>query len=118
MVEKGLKLNLCQSKVMKCEARFRPTENLEKGQCGVCNKGVGSNTIKCNQCSPWFQWFNHVDRKDSGDWLSAYRSFEVNKVTDRGRRWKTWDECAKKDLVELGFHQEWASNRVRQRGLM
>jgi len=46
------------------------------------------------------QWFGHVERKDIGDWVSACRSFEVNGVRDKGRG--TWNEFAKKYLVELG----------------
>jgi len=42
MEEKGPRINLSKRKVMKCEARFGPTENLP---CGVCRKGVGSNSI-------------------------------------------------------------------------
>jgi len=42
-----------------------------------------------------------VWRKDSDDWVSASRSFEVNGVRDRGSGRKTWDECVNKDLVEL-----------------
>jgi len=50
------------------------------------------------------RWFGHVEIKDSDDWVSACRSFEVNGVRYRGRGRKTWDECVKKDLVELGLH--------------
>jgi len=53
MKEKGLRVNLGKTKVMKCEARFRPTENLGKKPFGVCKKGVGSGSINCNQCSQW-----------------------------------------------------------------
>jgi len=38
-------------------------------------------------------------------WMTPW-SFEVNGVRDRGS--KTYDECVKKDLVELGSHQKWA----------
>jgi len=43
-----------------------------------------------------------VERKDSEDWVSACRRFEVIVVRDRGRGKKTWVACMKKDLVELG----------------
>jgi len=52
------------------------------------------------------------------DWVSACRSFEVNEVRDRGKGRKTWDECVKKHLVELGLHRKWALDRVRWRGLV
>jgi len=34
---------------MKCVARF----GTQGSDCGVCRKGAGSNSIKCNQCSQW-----------------------------------------------------------------
>jgi len=36
-------------RVMKCEARFGPSENLGKWQCGVCGNGFGSNCIECKR---------------------------------------------------------------------
>jgi len=32
---------------------------------------------------------------------------KVNRVRDRGRCRKTWNECVKKDLVELGLHRQY-----------
>jgi len=58
-------------------------------------------------------WIGYVERKNSDVWVSSCRSFEVNGVRDRGISRKTWDERVEKDLVELGFHQEWALDRVR-----
>jgi len=48
------------------------------------------------------QWFGHVERKDSDDWVLACRSFEVYGVRYKGRCRKTLDECAKKDLFKFG----------------
>jgi len=59
-----------------------------------------------------------VERKDSVNWVSGCRSFEVNGVRDRNRGRKTWNECVKKDLVELDLHQDWALDRVRWWGLI
>jgi len=55
-----------------------------------------------------------LKRKDSVYWVSACRSFEVNGVRDKGRYRKTWDECVKKDLLDLGLHQyqEWTLNQA------
>jgi len=54
-----------------------------------------------------------VKRKDSDDNVSACRRFEVNEVRNIGRGRTTWDECVKKDLVELGLYQEWALDPVK-----
>jgi len=32
------------------------------------------------------QWFGHVKIKESDNWVSACRSFDVNGVRDRGRK--------------------------------
>jgi len=56
--------------------------------------------------------------KDSDDWVSAGRSFKVNGARDRGRCKKTWDKCAKKELIELDLHRACALARVRWRSLM
>jgi len=53
MQEKESRVNFGKTKVMKCDFKFGPTENLGKLSCGVCRKGVGSNCIKCIQCSQW-----------------------------------------------------------------
>jgi len=53
MEQKDFTVYLGKTKVMKCEARFGSTKNSGKWPCGVCTKGVGSNSIKCNKCSRW-----------------------------------------------------------------
>jgi len=35
------------------------------------------------------RWFVHVERKESDDWISASRSYEINGVRDRGRSRKS-----------------------------
>jgi len=42
-----------KTKIMNCEAKFRPTENLGKWLCRFRMVGVGSNSIKCHQFSQW-----------------------------------------------------------------
>jgi len=68
------------------------------------NSRLGSecNTNVVRRSRLW--WFGLVERKEYDDWVSACRVFEVIEVRDRGRSKKTWDECVKKDLVEL--HRE------------
>ena len=60
-------------------------------------------------------WFGHVERKDSDDWVSACRSFEVMGMRSRGRCRKTWDECVKEDMAVLGLKREWALDRDKWR---
>ena len=53
------------------------------------------------------RWFGHVEHK-SGDYcVSACRNVVVADVRCAGRGRKTWRECVKDDMDELGLHSEW-----------
>ena len=54
------------------------------------------------------RWFGHVGRKSRDDWVSACRNLVVAGVRCVGRGKKTWRECVKDDMDELGLHPEWA----------
>jgi len=49
-------------------------------------------------------WFGHLERKDSDDYVSACRNFEVSQPKSKGRCRKTWDECVRHDLHFMRFH--------------
>jgi len=71
---------------------------------------LNSNNLLGIECiavvvSQRLRWFGHVERKVTDDWVSASRSYGVMEQKSRGR--KTWDECVKEDLVELGLHRKW-----------
>ena len=61
------------------------------------------------------RWFGHVERKEQGDWVSECRNVVVEGNKPRGRGRKTWRECVRKDMRDLGLHKEDAQNRVRWR---
>ena len=50
MEEMGLRVNMGMTKVMRCRVGAGPVIKSGKDLCGVCNKGVGSNSIKCTSC--------------------------------------------------------------------
>ena len=50
---KGLKVNMGKSKVLRCWDGAGMVEKAGKDLCGVCRKGVGSNSILCMQCKFW-----------------------------------------------------------------
>ena len=60
MEEKGLRVNIGKTKVMRCQEGTGQVIKTGKYPCGVCGKGVGSNSIRCNSCSAW------VHKKCSG----------------------------------------------------
>ena len=47
MEEKGLRVNVGKTKVMKCQVGSGQVKNSGKWPCGVCRKGVGRNSICC-----------------------------------------------------------------------
>ena len=50
---KGLRLNIGNTKVMRCQGRVGQAEESGKYPCGVCRQGVGDNSIKCVACHKW-----------------------------------------------------------------
>ena len=53
MEGKGLKVNMAKTKVMVCRRDAGQVEERGKYPCSVCHKGVGSNSILCQQCKKW-----------------------------------------------------------------
>ncbi|XP_057312826.1 uncharacterized protein LOC130654290 isoform X2 [Hydractinia symbiolongicarpus] len=51
--EKGLKVNTAKSKVMISSIAAKCGLLVGKWPCGVCRKGVGSNSIFCQTCKHW-----------------------------------------------------------------
>src|SRR5580692_11344898 len=51
--ERGLRVNMGKTKVLKCRVRVGQKEDAGKWPCGVCRKGVGSNSIYCVLCKKW-----------------------------------------------------------------
>ena len=53
MEEKGLRVNMGKTKVMKCQVGIGSVKKAGEYPCGVCQKGVGSNSIMCTSCNAW-----------------------------------------------------------------
>ena len=51
---KGLRVNMGKTKIL-CSSHKAVQQNKDSGRypCGVCHKGVGSNSIYCTQCKHW-----------------------------------------------------------------
>ena len=58
--DKGLRVNAAKTKVMISSSEARSGFEFGRWPCGVCRKGVGSNSIFCQSCKHW------VHRKCSG----------------------------------------------------
>ena len=53
MEELGLRVNMGKTNVMRCRVGAGSVIKSGKDPCGVCNEGVGSNSIKCTSCKAW-----------------------------------------------------------------
>ena len=81
----------------------------------VCIRSF-EHTVVCFNSDIQCLWFGHVERKSGDDWVSACRNVVMVRCAGRGR--KTWYECVKDVMVELGLHPEWAVFRDMWRGFI
>ena len=56
MEAKGLRVNVGKTKFMTSGPDLNPLYKSGKNPCGVCLKGVGSNSIFCEGCKQWVHW--------------------------------------------------------------
>jgi len=47
---RGMSVNMNKTKVMLSGERQKPLQKAARWPCGVCGKGVGSNSIQCTSC--------------------------------------------------------------------
>jgi len=57
---KGMRVSMNKTKVMISGERQKVKQKAVRWPCGVCSKGVGSNSLQCNSCQKW------VHKKCSG----------------------------------------------------
>ena len=64
---RGMTVNMNKTKVMISGERQKPVQKAARWPCGVCGRGVGSNSIQCTSCQ------NRVHKKCSGIKGSMYK---------------------------------------------
>jgi len=47
---RGMRVNMNKTKVMISAERQKPVQKAARWPCGVCGRGVGSNSIQCTGC--------------------------------------------------------------------
>jgi len=84
---RGMRVNMNKTKVMISGERQKVTQKAVRWPCGVCGRGVGSNSIQCTSCKKW------IHRKCSGIKGNTYKVMKsficrscVNPVTGTGLR--------------------------------
>ena len=50
---RGMRVNVNKTKVMISGERQKPVQKAARWACGVCGRGVGSNSIQCTSCHKW-----------------------------------------------------------------
>jgi len=50
---RGVRVNMNKTKVMKSGERQKPVQKVARWPCGVCGRGVGSNLIQYTSCQKW-----------------------------------------------------------------
>jgi len=64
---RGMRVNMNKTKVMISGKRQKPVQKAARWPCGVCGRGVDSNSIQCTSCQKW------VHKKCSGIKGSMYK---------------------------------------------
>ena len=64
---RGMRVNMNKTKVVISGERQKPVQKAARWPCGVCGRGVGSNSIQCTSCQKW------VQKKCSGIKGSMYK---------------------------------------------
>jgi len=52
---RGMRVNTHKTKIMICGQWQKVTQKAVRWPCGVCGRGVGSNSIQCTSCKKWVQ---------------------------------------------------------------
>ena len=78
--DKGLKVNIGKTKVMRSSVNAGVERESGKYPCSICLKGVGSNAVQCGSCKKW------VHKKCSGvkGKLKADSNFHCTKCMHPG----------------------------------
>jgi len=59
--------------------------------------------------------FGHVERKDDNDWVKRCITWEVEGIRQTGCPKKTWWDCVKNDMENLGLSKKDVQSRNKWR---
>ena len=105
-------------KVFSCLLKTDSVRLMSRSPRGSEFQKAGPETANILEPYPRLRWFGHVECKSRDDWVLACRNVVVAGVRCAGRGRKTWKECVKDDMIELGLHPEWAVFRDMWRGFI
>ena len=98
---KGMRVNMNKTKVMISGERQKVRQKAVRWPCGVCSKGIGSNSLQCTSCQKW----EHKQCSGiKGSMSKVAKSFIcrgcLNLVTSAGRTSVVIGASAKLELVD------------------
>ena len=95
---KGMRVSMNKTKVMMSAECQKVKEKAVRWPCGVCSKGVGSNSLQCTSCQ---KWVHKKCRGIKSSMSKVAKSFMctgcLNPVTSAGRT-----------SVDIGPVQSWS----------
>jgi len=103
---KGMRVNMNKTKVTISEERQKVRQKAVRWPCGVCSKGVGSNSLQCTrlQCTSCQKWVHKKCSGIKGSMSKVAKSFIgrgcLNPVTSAGRTSVDIGDSAKLELVD------------------
>ena len=59
------------------------------------------------------RWYGHVMHGDINSQMHEVMEPEITGKRKKGRPWKSWEECVKKDLEQYGLRREDAYDRKK-----
>src|SRR3954469_15864678 len=74
--------------------------------CEELRQGLGIESVDRVVSRGRLRWFGHVERKNADDWFSKWRNLEVVGGIRKGRGKKTWIECVKTDMKNIGLKKK------------
>jgi len=58
------------------------------------------------------RWFGHLERKPDNDWIKRCQNLKVVGKAGRGRCKKSWFECVKRHMKDLGLCMDYVKDRA------
>jgi len=68
---RSMRVNMNKTKVMISGDRQKPVPKAARWPCGVCGRGVGSNSIQCTNCHKWVHKKCSSINDSIGGWVSV-----------------------------------------------
>src|SRR5437899_3311308 len=83
----------------------------DRRTCEELRQGLGIESVDRVVSRGRWRWYGHVERKDTGDWVSECRNLEMVGGARKGRGKKRWIECVATDMKKIRLKKKDVQNR-------